>query len=71
MFAGTQRDQRCVHQFYLDEESEMCLPDCREFSIYSDGGNMAATVILLIASIFGITGAVLVLALSFVNHKKV
>ena len=49
----------------------MCLPDCREFSLYSDGGNMAATVILLIASIIGTTGAVLVLALSFVNYKKV
>ena len=71
MFAGTQRARRCAHQFYLDEESEMCLPDCREFSIYSDGGETAATVILLVASIIGTIGAVLVLALSFVNYKKV
>ena len=71
MFAGTQCDRRCAHHFYLDEESEMCLPDCREFSIYSDDGETAATVILLVASIIGTIGAVLVLALSFVNYKKV
>ena len=76
VFAGpvsnsSQLDRRCAHQFYLDEELEVCLPDCREFSLYSDGGETAATVILLIASIIGTVGALLVLALSFVNYKKV
>ena len=71
MFAGTQRDRRCARLFYLDEESEMCLPDCREFSLYSDGGNMAATVIILTASIIGTIGSILVLVLSFMNYKKV
>ena len=49
----------------------MCLPDCREFSLYSDGGEMAATVILLITSIIGTIGSILVLVLSFMNYKEV
>ena len=82
MFAGTlpvasnstqQRNITCADQFYLDEEVGLCLPECHEFRLYSDTGQMAAAAIILGAATVGVIAVIVhvVLTLSSANYKKV
>ena len=61
----------CADDFYLDD-SGVCLPDCSDFHLYpTTAAETAASVLILIAAVFGIISGILFIVLSCTQYKQV
>ena len=60
----------CSDNFYLDEETSQCKPECGEWGLYSARAEAAVSALTVVSIAIGTIGGVVVLVVSCINHKE-
>ncbi len=60
----------CSQDFYLDDSSGLCRPECGEFFQFSDQTAAWLHPLIIVALVIHILGGVLLLVVSCINYKQ-
>ena len=60
----------CSDSFYLDDEGNVCLPECGEWAVYPKKLEVAMNTLVILSVVTGIIGGTAVLLLSCINCRR-
>ena len=60
----------CSDDFYLDDERNVCFPECGEWAVYPKKLGVAMNTLVILSVIIGIIGGTMVILLSCFNSQK-
>ena len=60
----------CREDFFREEDSEMCVPNCYTWKAYSQTVTITTDVIVLSSSIVGFISGLFVLVISLIRFKR-